>query len=113
MITLLVDGQVQATVTVEISHVKSFRINPVLLRDQVPGHSAGVSFEVVAEGPVTQHLEECVMVSIRAHDLQVVVFAPYPDTFLGVHNSANTRRSLAQEYALELENYEGLAGESK
>lgn len=75
----------------------------ILLRDKLPGHFAGVSFEVVPERPIAQHLEERVMVAVRAHDLQVVVFTPYPHALLRIHSPSEGRRSFAQENALKLQ----------
>lgn len=44
----------------------------------------GLPFEIVAERPIAQHFEECVMVGIEADVLEIVVFATCPNAFLGI-----------------------------
>lgn len=64
--------------------------------------------KVIPKGPVPQHLEECVMVSIAAHILQVVVLPTRSHALLAVHHppvlcqfTPGVHR--AQENGLELE----------
>ena len=54
------------------------------LGDEFPAPGEGVFFEVIAEGPVAQHLEERVVVRVEADVFEVVVFAAGADAFLGV-----------------------------
>lgn len=64
--------------------------------------------KVIPKGPVPQHLEERVMVSISAHVLQVVVFPSGTHALLAVHHPPVLRQLApgvhrAQENGLELE----------
>ena len=53
--------------------------------DQVlPSHINGTFLEVVAEGPVTKHLEHRVMVGVVAHFLEIVVLATDAQALLRV-----------------------------
>lgn len=52
--------------------------------EEVPGPFDGIFFEVVAEGPVTEHFEEGVVVGIEADVFEVVVFTAGADAFLGI-----------------------------
>ena len=54
------------------------------LGNELPAPREGVLLEIVAEGPVTQHLEESVVVGVEADVLEVVVFTAGADAFLGV-----------------------------
>ena len=51
---------------------------------QFPAPLDSFFLEIVAEGPVAEHLEESVVVGVEADVLQVVVLAARPDAFLGV-----------------------------
>lgn len=44
--------------------------------------------KVISKRPGAQHLKEGVMIDILAHIVQVIVFAPSPDAFLGIGSSA-------------------------
>lgn len=64
--------------------------------------------KVIPKGPVPQHLEECVMVSISAHILQVVVLPSRAHALLAVHHPLVLCQlapgvHCAQEDGLELE----------
>ena len=52
--------------------------------DQFPGPVDGFLLEVIAEGPVAEHLEEGVVVGVEADVFEVVVLAAGADAFLGV-----------------------------
>ena len=54
------------------------------LDDELPGPRDGFFFEVVAEGPVPEHLEEGVVVGVEAHVFEVVVLAASADALLRV-----------------------------
>jgi len=62
------------------------------LDHQLPGPVDGVLLEVVAEGPVAQHLEEGVVVGVQAHVIEVVVLAAGADALLGVGRAGVERR---------------------
>jgi len=51
---------------------------------QLPGPIDGVLLEVVAEGPIPQHLEKGVVIGVQADVIQIVVFATSTDALLGV-----------------------------
>ena len=51
---------------------------------QVPAPFQRLLLEVVAEGPVAQHLEERVVIGVEADVLQVVVLSPGADAFLRI-----------------------------
>ena len=52
--------------------------------DEFPGPVDGLLLEVIAEGPVAEHLEEGVVVGVEADVFEVVVFAAGADALLGV-----------------------------
>ena len=54
------------------------------LGQEVPTPGERLLLEVIAEGPVAQHLEKGVVVGVVADVLEVVVFAAGADAFLGV-----------------------------
>ena len=56
-------------------------------RETLPGHADGLFLEVVPEGPITQHLEEGVVVQVLAHIIQIIMLASGSYTFLGVASS--------------------------
>ena len=58
-----------------------------LLNDEFPGPGDGFLLEVVAEGPVPQHLEERVVVGVEAHVFEVVVLAAGADALLRVRRA--------------------------
>ena len=52
--------------------------------NQLPSPIDGFLFEIIAKTPIAQHLEECVVIGVQPHILQVVVFAAGADALLGV-----------------------------
>ena len=52
--------------------------------DEFPRPRDGFFLEVIAEGPVAEHLEECVVIGVEADVVEVVVLAAGADAFLGV-----------------------------
>ena len=52
--------------------------------DELPGPFDGFLFEIVAEAPVAEHLEERVVVGVEADVVEVVVFAPGADALLRI-----------------------------
>ena len=63
-----------------------------------------MGFEVVAEGPVAQHLEERVVVGVQAHVVEVVVLAARADALLRVRRARRQVGGLlgAEEVGYEL-----------
>ena len=62
--------------------------------DQFPGVVDGLALEVVAEGPVAQHLEERVVVGVQADVFEVVMLTARADALLGVGGTAGGVRAL-------------------
>jgi len=83
---LIEDGGVSLPRAVDRG-VESLRRESPLLDDQFPGPLDRLFLEVIAEGPVAQHLEEGVVVSIVADVLEIVVFASRPDALLRVRRA--------------------------
>ena len=83
------------------------------LGDQFPGPVDGFLFEIIAEAPVAEHLEEGVVIGVEADIFEIVMFAAGADAFLGVGGAGvaagngagpfvDVRRALAQEDGHEL-----------
>ena len=72
--------------------------------EQLPSPLDRLLFEVVAKGPVAEHLEERVVVRVHSHVLEVVVLAAGADALLGVGSAAGGVRAglLAKEDRHEL-----------
>ena len=72
--------------------------------DEFPGPGDGFFFEVVAEGPVSEHFEKGVVVGVVADILEVVVFAAGADALLGIGCAGRIVGSLfgAEEVGHEL-----------
>ena len=64
------------------------------LGDELPGVVDGLALEVVAEGPVAQHLEERVVVGVQADVFEVVMLTARADALLGVGSPARGVRAL-------------------
>lgn len=73
------------------------------LGQQLPGPADGVLLEVVAERPVTQHLEEGVMARGVAHRIQIVVLAAGTQAALYVGRAQVAALLRAEEDVLELD----------
>ena len=54
------------------------------IHEQFPAPFDGFLFEVVAKRPITEHLEESMMVSVETHIFQVVVLPSGPNALLSV-----------------------------
>ena len=54
------------------------------LCQQYPSPAYSFFLKVVSKGPITQHLEECVVVVVPAHIFQVIVFSTGPDALLRI-----------------------------
>ena len=79
----LIDGGVEAVLR-----------EPPDLGDELPGEVDRLALEVVAKGPVPQHLEERVVVSVEADILEVVVLTARADALLGIGGAAGGVRAL-------------------
>ena len=64
------------------------------LGDELPGVVDGLTLEVVAEGPVAQHLEERVVVGVETDVFEVVVLTAGADALLGIGGATRGIRTL-------------------
>ena len=76
--------------------------HPPDLREQLPGPGDGLLLVIVAKGPIAEHLEESVVVSIVPYILQVIMFTGNPHDLLGVGSPRVLPFLQAQEDVLEL-----------
>ena len=84
------------------SSVETFRIEPVDLRQQLPGPRNGFLLEIVSETPVAEHLEHGMMVGIMADLLEVIVLSAYPEALLAVRHPRIKYWCIAEKPVLEL-----------
>ena len=77
--------------------VEALRREFPALDDEFPRPLDGLLFEVIAEAPVAEHLEERVVIGVEPDVIEVVVFAAGADALLGVGGRAagSTARSVA------------------
>ena len=54
---------------------------------KLPGPCNRISLEIIAKGPVPEHLEECVMIGVLSDVLEVVVLAARPNALLRISGS--------------------------
>ena len=52
--------------------------------DEFPSPRDGFLFEIITEGPIPEHFEECVVIGIEADIFQIVMFTAGSDAFLSV-----------------------------
>src|SRR6266566_9318811 len=64
--------------------VKPLRRKFPAINDKLPGPLDRFLLEVIAETPVAQHFEECVVISVEADVFEVVMFATGANAFLRV-----------------------------
>ena len=86
----------------EYCGIQAFGIQPENFDKIFPGHIDGLFLEVVAEGPVSEHLEHSVVVGIVPHLFKVVVLTAYSQALLRVGNTLPRWRFLTQNNVLEL-----------
>src|ERR1700677_4731242 len=75
---------------------------PVFRNDQLPRVGDRVLLEIIAEGKIAEHLEECVMAVGEAYVFQVVVLAAGADTFLRGGGAGVVALFQAEEDVFEL-----------
>ncbi|KAI3487195.1 hypothetical protein L1887_48905 [Cichorium endivia] len=71
-------------VALKVGDVEAVLGEAVDLGEELPCHGDGLGLEVVAEGPVSEHLEEGVVVGVLADVVEVVVLSACTDALLGV-----------------------------
>ena len=62
----------------------------------------GSFFEIVTKRPIAKHLKHRVVICVKSHFFQVVMFTAYAQAFLRVCGSFVFRRDVAQYDVLEL-----------
>ncbi len=87
--------------------LKDGRVQPAFLhaphfRQQLPRPADRLLFEVIAERPVAEHLEERVVISVLAHIVEVVVLAAGSDALLRIGRALVRPRACAEKYVFEL-----------
>src|SRR5262249_49094409 len=98
---LFVPGQ--PVLAVEDGRREPLGVEAQQLGHQLPGAGDGVRLEVVAEREVAQHLEERVVPPGEADVVQIVVFAPGADAFLGAGGTRVVALLPAGKNVLELD----------
>src|SRR5437870_2834796 len=81
---LVVAGDVVVRVALEDRDVQARLVQLPHVGEQFPRPRDRFLFEIIAERPVAEHLEESVVVGVLADVVEVVVLAARPDAFLGV-----------------------------
>ena len=84
------------------SGIQALRVEVQNIHKIFPSPRDSFLLEIVAERPVAEHLEHCVVICIEAHLLQVVVLAAHTQTLLRVGHTAMLAGSIAQYYILKL-----------
>mmetsp|Transcript_122309 Transcript_122309/g.191848 ORF Transcript_122309/g.191848 Transcript_122309/m.191848 type:complete len:205 (+) Transcript_122309:2390-3004(+) len=67
-----------------IRRIKPCRINLVNIRQQVPRPSNSLLLEIIAERPISKHLEEGMMINILSDIFQVIVLSTGANAFLRI-----------------------------
>ena len=95
-------GYIFYCISLKYSSIKSvFRYSQLLYQKLVAPLNC-LFFKIVSEWPVTKHLKHGMMVCVVPDFLKVIMFAWYPETFLGICNSLIYRLFISQENILEL-----------
>ena len=74
------------------SGVQTLHREAPAFHDQLPGPADGLFLEIIAEGPVAQHLEEGVVVAVLTHILQVIVLAAGTNALLRIRRTRRLPR---------------------
>ena len=83
-VCLLVKGSGVAGCGAVNRGIETLRRELPTLNEQFPGPGDRLLLEVIAKGPISQHLEEGVVVSVEPDILEVVMLAAGADALLGV-----------------------------
>ena len=81
---LIVTAQSLLGTATEDGHIESILGQLETLREEGPGKFDRLTLEVIAKGPVAQHLKHSVVVGIASYLLEVVVLAADAETLLRV-----------------------------
>ena len=102
VVSLLIEWHTVRLRALEYSCIHTRLIKTINLCQQLPSPADSLLLEVVAERPVTQHLEHCVVVCIVTNLLKVVVLTRYTQTLLRVGSARSTTWSITKEDILKL-----------
>ena len=86
----------------EHCHVKIFGRKMQHINEIFPRIVYGSLLEIIAEAPVAEHLEHCVMVCVVSHFFKVVVLATHAKTLLRVGTAARFRVARSENDVLPL-----------
>ena len=89
-------------VAFEHGGIKASRIQFEYVHQVFPRPVDGFLFEVIAERPVAEHLEHCVVVGVHSDFFEVIVLAGHSQAFLRISNTAILGRCISQYDILEL-----------
>ena len=99
---LVVAGDILLRRTLENGHVEVIGIQLQHIYQILPGHIDGTFLEIVAEAPVSQHLEHRMVVGVVTYLFQIVMLSANSQTLLRVCGTECKRGGVAQEYIFEL-----------
>ena len=85
--SLVVAFQTFLLATLEYGNVEVGRVELQNSSKILPSHIDGAFLEVVAEAPVTEHLEHGVVISIMTNLFEVVVLTANTETFLSINTT--------------------------
>lgn len=74
-----ISREVLLLITTKVSNVKTVLLQAINIGQKLPGESNSFSLEIVAKRPITQHLEEGVMVRVHTNIIQIIMLATYRD----------------------------------
>ena len=86
----------------EYRDVQSVLVDAVDSGQQFPCPVYRLGLEIIAETPVPEHLEHCMVVGVMSHFFEVVVLSADSQTFLTVGHSPVFRSAVPEEPVLEL-----------
>ena len=102
LICLSVEGNTILLATLEYGSIEAALVQTINACEQFPCPLDSLLLEVIAERPVTEHLEHGVVISIVTYLLQVVVLTRHTQTLLRIGCTRVFARSIAQEDILKL-----------
>ncbi len=89
-------------ITLEDRRIKARRVKVQDVYKILPGPVDGFLLEVIAERPVAQHLEHCMMVGVVTHLLKVIMFSGHTQTLLAVSHTAALGGPVAEDNVFKL-----------
>ena len=102
IVGFLVERHALFLATFKYRYVQVFFWYFIYFSQQFPRPANGFFFEVVAKRPVAEHLEHRMVIGIAPYLFEVVVFARYAQTFLGIYHTCLFRFSIAEEKLFKL-----------